>query len=331
MIIGRDELGQRSETVRRANLSAIVRELHVHGAAVALGPGRPDRAHPQRDPQPHRGARRRRPRLRGAARSRSGPRVGRRRSCARSRTGRSSWPSRSRSTPWPPPSSGWAARSSSGSGSTSRAVTRRSTRSSADLVALATAGPRPTPGRRPADRGRRGGGGRRPARRTALVSMAPNLGWHDVPARASGSAAALGPGVPIVDRQRGRPRARSPSTAGAPPSATDDVLYPVRRGRRRRRPDRRRSAVHRVPPATAARSATCRSTRSARPVAAGRSAAGRPRSARSVLLELAGHPRSGGRGEVDAVLREAGGRLAGGPGRARPRRSLARASGWPAW
>lgn len=31
MIIGRDELGQRSETVRRANLSAIVRELHVRG------------------------------------------------------------------------------------------------------------------------------------------------------------------------------------------------------------------------------------------------------------------------------------------------------------
>ncbi len=31
MFIGRDELGQRSETVRRANLSAIVRELHASG------------------------------------------------------------------------------------------------------------------------------------------------------------------------------------------------------------------------------------------------------------------------------------------------------------
>ena len=30
-MIGRDELGQRSETVRRANLSAIVRELHISG------------------------------------------------------------------------------------------------------------------------------------------------------------------------------------------------------------------------------------------------------------------------------------------------------------
>src|SRR5688572_3672337 len=29
--MGRDELGHRSETVRRANLSAIVRELHIHG------------------------------------------------------------------------------------------------------------------------------------------------------------------------------------------------------------------------------------------------------------------------------------------------------------
>ncbi len=29
--MGRDEVGQRSETVRRANLSSIVRELHVHG------------------------------------------------------------------------------------------------------------------------------------------------------------------------------------------------------------------------------------------------------------------------------------------------------------
>jgi predicted NBD/HSP70 family sugar kinase len=29
--VGRDELGQRSETVRRANLSAIVREVHAHG------------------------------------------------------------------------------------------------------------------------------------------------------------------------------------------------------------------------------------------------------------------------------------------------------------
>ena len=31
MSIGRDEIGQRSETVRRANLGAIVRELHAHG------------------------------------------------------------------------------------------------------------------------------------------------------------------------------------------------------------------------------------------------------------------------------------------------------------
>ena len=31
MFTGRDDIGQRSETVRRANLSAIVRELHAHG------------------------------------------------------------------------------------------------------------------------------------------------------------------------------------------------------------------------------------------------------------------------------------------------------------
>ena len=31
MLLGRDELGHRSETVRRANLSAILRELHENG------------------------------------------------------------------------------------------------------------------------------------------------------------------------------------------------------------------------------------------------------------------------------------------------------------
>lgn len=31
MFVGREEVGQRSETVRRANLSAIVRELHLRG------------------------------------------------------------------------------------------------------------------------------------------------------------------------------------------------------------------------------------------------------------------------------------------------------------
>ena len=44
-------LGQRSETVRRANLSAIVRELHARGPLLALGARRPDRPDPQRDPR----------------------------------------------------------------------------------------------------------------------------------------------------------------------------------------------------------------------------------------------------------------------------------------
>ena len=73
MLSGRDELGHRSETVRRANLSAIVRELHAEWPDVPLRPRHAHRADPQRDPRPHRGARRRRPRQREPGRSRRTP------------------------------------------------------------------------------------------------------------------------------------------------------------------------------------------------------------------------------------------------------------------
>ena len=69
MRVGRVDVGQRSETVRRANLSAIVRELHDARPPLALGARRPHRPDPQRDPRPGRRARRRRPRDREAFRA----------------------------------------------------------------------------------------------------------------------------------------------------------------------------------------------------------------------------------------------------------------------
>ena len=125
-MIGRDELGHRSETVRRANLSSIVRELHgsgplsrsdlvtrtgltrsaIRGLIGELVAGRA-------------GHRRARPPW-------TVPRADPPRSFARIRTGRSCWPSRSPSTRWRPPRSGSAGASSTSSGSTCRAVARAS-------------------------------------------------------------------------------------------------------------------------------------------------------------------------------------------------------------
>ena len=66
--LGRDEVGQRSETVRRANLSAIVRALHEAGPLSRSELVEPDRPDAQRHPGPDRRARGRRARRRGRTR-----------------------------------------------------------------------------------------------------------------------------------------------------------------------------------------------------------------------------------------------------------------------
>ena len=85
-----EAVGQRSETVRRANLSAIVRELHVGGPRVALRARGADRPDPQRDPWPDRRAVGGRPRVRGACRAAGRPRPAVAPSSASTRTARSS-------------------------------------------------------------------------------------------------------------------------------------------------------------------------------------------------------------------------------------------------
>ena len=65
----RDELGQRSETVRRANLSVILRELHTRGALSRSELVARTGSDPQRDPRPDRRAGRERTRVRDARRS----------------------------------------------------------------------------------------------------------------------------------------------------------------------------------------------------------------------------------------------------------------------
>ena len=223
MTIGRDEIGQRSETVRRANLSAIVRELHERGPlsrselvartgltrsairgligelvaaglaaeepAVRLGtPGRPS---PLVRPNPR---------------------------------APSSWPSRSRSTRWPPRSSGSAARSSSSSASTGRAGTRRSTRSSAISSALA-AGVRRPAGRRTT---RSIGVGVAVAgvvrRSDGLVSMAPEPRLERRPARRAARARPSAAGVPISVANEADLGVLAEHRRGAA-RGVDDVLY----------------------------------------------------------------------------------------------------------
>ena len=221
MRVGRVDIGQRSETVRRANLSAIVRGLHERGPlsrSELVAPTGPD---PQRDPRAGRRARRRRARRprSGAVRlGHAGPALPAR--PAEPERRRRPRASRSSSTRSPPRSSGSAARSSTTSG-----VERpRGELSVDDVVAdLARArrptlrGPRPTApivgiGVAVAGVVRRSDG---------FVSMAPNLGWRDVPLGAR-LARALGDGRPDPRRQRrrpGRPR-RAPARRGASASTT---------------------------------------------------------------------------------------------------------------
>ena len=115
-------------------------------------------------------------------------------------------------------------------------------------------------------------------RSDGFVAMAPNLGWRDVPLRRP-LARALERDRPDLDRQRGRP-GRPGRAAPRRGRRCRRRPVPVRRGRRRWRAHRRRPAADRASPGSAARSATCRSTRPARRVAADPSAAGRRRSAR---------------------------------------------------
>ena len=122
--------GQRSETVRRSNLSSILRELHNRGPRFAVGAGGEDRTDPQRDPRAHRRAGPLGPRLRAARRPGRALRAARRRSSGPAPAAPSSWRSRSPSTRWPSPRSGSAGRSSTSSAWTAPATAPRSTRPS---------------------------------------------------------------------------------------------------------------------------------------------------------------------------------------------------------
>ena len=147
--IGPEEIGQRSETVRRANLSAIVRELHARGPLSRSELVARTGLTPKRDPRPHRRAGRRGPRHRGARRARSARPAARRPGRAR-RTRRA--PSCSR---WRSPSTR-SPRPSSGSAATCSSLVRIDRprepllargRSSADLVRAGTGGIEPAPHR----------------------------------------------------------------------------------------------------------------------------------------------------------------------------------------
>ena len=261
------------------------------GRPLAVGARRPHRPDAERDPWPHRRARRRRPRRRGArgaaghARPPVGPRP------TEPRDGRRPGPrdrrrfaGRRRRRP-----RRGGHRASPGSIATS--ATRPSTRSPPTWRPSS----RPFEPDSPAesrDRHRRGDRRRRPPL-DGFVSMAPNLGWRDVAARRPRCVPRSDADVPIVVANEADLGALAELRRGAAIGA-DDVLYRLGRGRRRWRPDHRRPAHD--------RSGGLR--RRDRPHAgqpgrlglraAGRPAAGRPRSASG--------PCSGGR----AVPRTAG-------------------------
>ena len=223
MLIGRDELGHRSETVRRANLSAIVRELHAQRPAVALGARRPHRPDPQRHPRPHRRARRRGLVVRGPG----GPR-------RHARPPLAAGPARSRRRRRP------------------RARDRRRLARGRDRRARRR-GLRPRPGRPAARahrastdivadarraRGRPSAVGCRPTdsivgvgvavvgvvrRSDGMVSMAPNLGWRDEPL-GERLAEALGMDVPIAFANEADLAALAEHRRGAARGIDDVVL-----------------------------------------------------------------------------------------------------------
>ena len=216
--MGRDEIGQRSETVRRANLSAIVRELHARGplsrselvaatgltrsairsarsanssAADLVIEERPALARHARTAvaaRPPQRRRRRRPRARDRGR------------LAGRRHRRPGWRGL-RTAPGRP---------------SARRIPR-STTIVADLAELATERPRPAGRTRPII-----GVGVAVVgvvrRSDGFVSMAPNLGWRDVPLGAR-LARALGDRRADLRSPTTPTSARSPSCAAARPSA----------------------------------------------------------------------------------------------------------------
>ena len=213
MVASCEAIGQRSETVRRANLSAIVRELHDSGPLSRSELGRADRPDAQRHPRAHRRAGRSRPGLRGARRAarHARPAV----------AGRLTQPRR-RGRPRPR-DRGRLARRRGGrprrkmfdlGASNARAATSRSTQIVADLADAAAAISRRTG--RPSDLVGVGVAVVGVVRRSdGLVSMAPNLGWRDVP---------LGPALRPPSASR---RARSPSPT-RPTSGRSPRLAAVR-------------------------------------------------------------------------------------------------------
>jgi predicted NBD/HSP70 family sugar kinase len=139
-------------------------------------------------------------------------------------------------------------------------------------------------------------------REDGFVSIAPNLGWHDLPL-GERLADALDLGVPISIANDADLGALAEHRRGAA-AGTDDVLFLcgevgvggglIVGGQPFTGAAGYGGEVGHVPVNPAG--ATCR---------CGAIGCWETEVGEEVLLELAGHPRSGGRGEVDAVLREA--------------------------
>jgi hypothetical protein len=208
----RDPIGQRSETIRRANLSAIVRELHLHGAQsrselglrtgltrsairgligelVAGGVAEEVRSGSAGTPRPAVAARH-------TADARPWP-----------------LPSRSTSTPSRPRSSDSAGRSRISCGSTARGHLSLD-EIAGDLVDLSAPLLDPLRG----DSALLGIGVAVAGvvrRSDGMVRQAPNLGWRDV-ALGSAPGRCAPHGAARLDRQRGRPRrpGRAPARSG---------------------------------------------------------------------------------------------------------------------
>ena len=321
VFLGRDEVGQRSETVRRANLSAIVRELHIRaarsrGRSWSRGPGSPG--------------------ARSAASSASSspptscPRSGPRRSARPAGRRRSSGPTPRARRPRPRDRGRLAGGGLVGLGGEVLdlvRVDRPRGHSSVDAD-------RRRPGR--AGQPWSGPAGRRAIRCVGIgvaivgvvrrsdgfVSMAPNLGWRDVPARRAAGAGARhdGPDLRRQRRRPGRPR------RGPPGRRDRRRRRPVhlRRGRRRRRAHRRRQAAHRRRGLSAARSATCRSTRTAPPCRCGSVGCWETEVGEARAAPAGRHPPGGGRARGRRGPARGRGGIAGGARRPRQRRPLAR-------
>ena len=317
----RDELGQRSETVRRANLSVILRELHTRGAlsrselvartgltrsairgligelaasglvsetrAAPLGtPGRPS---PLVSPDPRRsdgpG-----PRHRGRL-DRGGDRRPRWRDHRRD-PGRPAAPAllgrpgrrRPRRAGRHPPAR--------------RSVTRTRGSGSASRSSASSAGPTGSCRWPRTSAGSMSASGTSSSARSATTSRSTSRTrptW--VPSRKHAAEPPSGPTTSCTCRARSASAGASSSTAS-------------------------RSSA---PPGMAARSATCRSTRR-RPAraAAGRSAAGRRRRARRASCGARAGSPTGGRDAIDELLAEARGGLPRRPGRPRGDRAMDR-------